>query len=178
MGLGIDGLLRNFSDEGVLNRRGCVDLPLTVSSVQNYPYLVNQDGVSVHSDEFLDYLLSLGVKKSKSSKLYEKFHQGNFSSVEILPLPLISFSAFDYYLRANLKEIPFEVYASILKKWMYFLSCSPGVIDINGLICREHILNEVFIDSSETLSKKENDVHMSVSACQSSVDYIVSSLAA
>ena len=178
MGLGIDGFLRNFSDEGVLNQRGCVDLPLTVRSVQNYPNLANQDGVSVYSDEFLDYLLSLGVKNSKSSKLYKTFHQRNFLSVEILPLPLISFSAFRYYLRADLKAIPFEAYSSVLKRWMHFLSCSPGVFSISDLIRREHIFNEVFIDSSESLSKKEKDVHMSVSACQASVDYIVSRLAA
>ena len=176
MGLGMDAFLRNFSEDGTLNHEKCVDIPIYSSQAVNYCSATNLLDFTIYQDDFIDDLIGASIQKSKSFKLYKNFIEYGFSSIELLPLPFVSFSSLAYYSRSDLNLIPSELYLYSINKWLDCISTVPAIINPFKLIAERHLSKSVLLMDGETYSSKPSDIHMSIKSCEMAINYIHASL--
>ena len=177
MGLGVDALLRNFSEDGTLNHEKCVNFPIYSSQAVKYSLATDLRDFTIYQDDFVDDLIRTSVHKSKSFRLYKNFIENGFSLIELLPLPLVSFASLAYYSRSDLNLIPSELYIYSIQRWLDCISKETAIINPFKLIDERHLSKSVLLMDGETYSVRASDIHMSIEACKMAVKYIHASLA-
>lgn len=172
LGLGVDGLMRNFSDDNRLNNENCVQLPWILSQVissapQNHTH-------AIYPDHFIKYLMSLAIAQSYSFKIYSALRALNFNRIKMLPLPLIRFSSACYYAQDCLDPSFQENILKIIECWYSLLCENSDVVNILDLVPKEYREEKFFLNESKSYTQKTTDIHASPDACMSAYKLMLS----
>lgn len=172
LGLGVDGLMRNFSDDNRLNKENCVQLPWYLSQLISSASQIHTH--AIYPDHFIQYLMSLAIARSYSFKVYSALRALNFNRTKILPLPLIKFSSARYYAQESLDPSFQENILKLIECWYSLLCEKPDVINIFDLVPIEYIENNFFLNELKSYSQINTDIHMSADACMSAYKLMLS----
>lgn len=175
LGLGVDGLLRSFSQDNRLNKEDCVHLPLYSSRLISSNFQTNNH-YTVYPDKFVRYLLSLAIKQSYSFKIYSALKVINFNRINILPLPLISLSSASYYVHGSLDPLFLGNMSLFIEDWYSSLHGISDVVNIFDLVPAEDRASDLFLDETKVYSRMNNDIHMSPEAYMQTYRWMISSL--
>ncbi len=175
LGLGVDGLLRSFSQDNRLNKENCVQLAWYSSQLISSTSQFN-DPYAVYPDSFVRHLLSLAIEQSYSFNVYNALKAKSSNPVNMLPLPLISLSSASYYVQGDLDPFFLENMSSLIEDWYSYLHEKSDVVNVFDLVPVEDRARNFFLNETKVYSRANHDVHMSPEAYMQVYRWMISPL--
>lgn len=164
LGLGVDGLIRNFSGDNRLNKENCVQLPWYLSQLISSTSQI-YGSHAVYPDKFIQYLMSLAIAQSYSFKVYSALRALNFNRIKIFPLPLVRLSSVCYYAQDSIDPSFQKNILKLIEGWYSLLCEKPDVVNIFDLVPIDYRESNFFLNETKSYSQSKTDIHMSSDAC-------------